>query len=969
MLNILHTTEYSKYIKIEDNILYNILNDVSDDILYLSTKYVIKPLISNDKNIQIISEENEKNINSILSNIDVTSLSNKMGISIDKTTCILKSILEYIYKEGINIISYMVSLNNSLINSQDSINVRNLSYDGDYMILYDILKKFEDGDDYNEKYTNSSLIYLFKKYRDYVKVEELRMNILSLKYNQKKEYYNIMSTNYDELEFRISSLNGNIDKLRFYDLILYIYSHKIYDFTVENSKVSYYTNDNYPKGEHVRVTEYIEHNKIIKKYAEIKRRIKKYDIPFEDLNIRLSASNERKISDFDGKLVLIRHRKRYIFTKPEDHKIELTEIREVKDIREVREVKDMKDERKEKLNKDDIEFKHTNNTLDNNIHYEIEIEILKSNPDINHMLGILNYVLNNLVKNEIPVVPKKIQFSHPITPFHELGDISRFVRYEFNSLYPYKQRTDINPINLKKKDIYTLYNYSVTNKLNGVRKQLYFTNNIVYSISSNNISVLHTGLNDKLNGTILECELFKKIHYIFDMPYKEYVYQGRKPIEYRISDILDIYDILPRKLKSIIKVKRHHYKLKDDSKDTIGIKNKTAIVYNIIKNMKEEYNDGIIYTPTYMNMPTYKWKPPHMLTIDFLAVKKGDEYILSVFDMNTGKNVPFVGSKKYPYRHTTIIDEKNMEYIVDGEVSEFEYDHKNNVFIPIRIRYDKNGKSNRLDVALDVWEDINDPITYEYLIKHLPQDIHIMNKNHNIIKNEMIRILATGKTVLDIGSGKGGDLMKYYNNYVTKLYMIEPNEKNVYELKRRLNDNYSIDHHNFKTKIILEKGENYDRLSKILSREREKFDVLSMFFSLTFFFETENKLRSLVNVIDFFLKDGGYFIGTVMDGEKVALALQNIDEIKTNEYVITKKYDKIELNNIGYGKKIYIQMYNSRTLNGQYEYLVDMKELMRLLKEKHIYSCGIDVFEQSKKYTKETRFFSSLNKTFVFQKN
>ena len=97
----------------------------------------------------------------------------------------------------------------------------------------------------------------------------------------------------------------------------------------------------------------------------------------------------------------------------------------------------------------------------------------------------------------------------------------------------------------------------------------------------------------------------------------------------------------------------------------------------------------------------------------------------------------------------------------------------NNKFSPRIVRYNKL-YPNSLEVALDNWKDINDPVTVETMEG---KDLDLVFTYHNRVKKSLYDY-AKGKTLLDIGSGKGGDIKKWKNANFTHIVAVEPNSDN-----------------------------------------------------------------------------------------------------------------------------------------------------------------------------------------------
>jgi SAM-dependent methyltransferase len=231
----------------------------------------------------------------------------------------------------------------------------------------------------------------------------------------------------------------------------------------------------------------------------------------------------------------------------------------------------------------------------------------------------------------------------------------------------------------------------------------------------------------------------------------------------------------------------------------------------------------------------------------------------------------------------------------------------------------------------------------------------------NDIKRKMIETVK-GKTVVDIGAGVGGDLFKYSKTGVKQLFLIEPSETNIKEMKERIANNK----HHLKSigdiKILKAGGEEYD---KICSFVNKKVDFVNMFFSLTFFFKNKKMLSNLVETIDCMLGEDGVFMGTVMDGNLVSNELEK-ENIKSSQYEIVKLGEGKGF----YGNEISIDFKDTVTATYQKEYLVYLVELERLLASKGIYLEEIMNFENQdlEKLSPEERFLNSLYSSFVFKR-
>ena len=209
-------------------------------------------------------------------------------------------------------------------------------------------------------------------------------------------------------------------------------------------------------------------------------------------------------------------------------------------------------------------------------------------------------------------------------------------------------------------------------------------------------------------------------------------------------------------------------------------------------------------------------------------------------------------------------------------------------------------------------------------------------KAANEIKRNLINRYCKEKTVLDIGSGKGGDLNKYDSVNVKKVYLTEPNEENIKELKERINST------SVKNKSVRENigGEESDKIKTVIN---EKVDVVNMFFVLSFFYSKKEMLEKLVDTIDNSLKEDGYFITTFLDGLRISKILQVEPKLITPCYSVkTVDYDQKRI----YGNEITIDLKGTPTATLQTEWLIYINELARLLSTRGIYIEEIKEFNE-----------------------
>lgn len=407
-------------------------------------------------------------------------------------------------------------------------------------------------------------------------------------------------------------------------------------------------------------------------------------------------------------------------------------------------------------------------------------------------------------------------------------------------------------------DIFTKkgYSYQVTNKLDGERCYLLFINDQVFSIQNdivNFVCMIEQEEEKEEKYSIVDTEKFMDKYYFFDC----YVYKGKTVYHSLLSDRLKYASLLAKTNTNLFVMKEFSQLLAKQTRD-------------LLLTLNREENDGIIYTPEnpLLNLPIYKWKFPEKMSIDFKVEKfgqKGEIYKLFVGD--EAGVIPFLIDKK----QALYISKDKLD---DGGIYEFTYNKENQKFVLLRQRKDKKSPNFKF-TAIDVWKDIQDPFTEEKL-KDLFRPLHFMRKYHNQIKREMINEFCRDKKILDLGIGNGGDLPKYKDANTISVIGVEPYDKNYKELLNRLEEDKKLKKRNMDIpfKLVQTQAQNTQLIDENVGIDG--VDIVSSFFSLSFFFFSDkpNDLSQLVQTISQNLKEGGYFIGTTIDGERTKELLE-----------------------------------------------------------------------------------------------
>lgn len=239
---------------------------------------------------------------------------------------------------------------------------------------------------------------------------------------------------------------------------------------------------------------------------------------------------------------------------------------------------------------------------------------------------------------------------------------------------------------------------------------------------------------------------------------------------------------------------------------------------------------------------------------------------------------------------------------------------------------------------------IEDPIELSTL---LGTNIKLMRKYHNVIKRELFDE-SPGKYLLDLGSGRGGDINKIQK--YEKIIAVEPNTEHIIKLVELAKKIFELPEIRIITKmseldnisnssrdkiiILNTKAEDYDFITSAVHKFFGKADVITMMLSLSFFWKNETILQSLVKTVSDNLAVGGVFSYITIDGEKVKQTFDPIikgpiiEELNLNNGDIMMKYIKTN----GFSNELRVKY--KGTIVGddeeQIEYLVMLDNLRQL---------------------------------------
>lgn len=212
--------------------------------------------------------------------------------------------------------------------------------------------------------------------------------------------------------------------------------------------------------------------------------------------------------------------------------------------------------------------------------------------------------------------------------------------------------------------------------------------------------------------------------------------------------------------------------------------------------------------------------------------------------------------------------------------------------------------------------------------------LEVFREQYNKAKRRLINEYSKDRVVLDIGFGKGGDIDKYVRSNTKELFGIEPNREYTDEFFKKRSGTHR-DWIQKNVKIINTTGQDIEQIHKFLGGR--KMDTINMFFSLSFFYKTQQDLRNLARTIGTTLSENGHFVGGYLDGNKIQ---DRLTSEFMNKRIIQTCYEIIGVNvdsEKRFNQEIIFNMKESNTATTQTEYLIYLEELERELAVYDIY--------------------------------
>jgi hypothetical protein len=240
-----------------------------------------------------------------------------------------------------------------------------------------------------------------------------------------------------------------------------------------------------------------------------------------------------------------------------------------------------------------------------------------------------------------------------------------------------------------------------------------------------------------------------------------------------------------------------------------------------------------------------------------------------------------------------------------------------------------------------------------------------MRRFHNNVKRQLYdKYTKNIDKLLDLACGKGGDLDKWVSNNIKYVVGYDIDEKSILEAQRRVRD--------YKSSINTQVELYVKDLSKNVIDGNKDCDVVTSMFAFHYFFETEETFNTIMKSIDNNLKEGGYFMGAMFDGESLKSVLRNGDyklsdngEVKFNINVYKSLTDNV------FGNKIGVYLKDTVLDEPMDEYVVYFDKFVDIMKVRGYELIDTRMFNELDKNSKLNdieKGVSYLNRYFVFKR-
>ena len=163
---------------------------------------------------------------------------------------------------------------------------------------------------------------------------------------------------------------------------------------------------------------------------------------------------------------------------------------------------------------------------------------------------------------------------------------------------------------------------------------------------------------------------------------------------------------------------------------------------------------------------------------------------------------------------------------------------------------------------------------------------------HNEVKSRVIQkyvSLSNGTSVLDIGTGRGGDMHKWFKHGLKNVVGIDVSKQYITEAIKRYNSNRYMRGSNYR--FYYTASENM--FTKYLAAIKcpLHFDVVTCMFALHYFCKTSEMLTDILSQVANVLPENGHFVCVAPLGEHIMNKLTESSTYKTNAFMVERRFE------------------------------------------------------------------------------
>lgn len=186
----------------------------------------------------------------------------------------------------------------------------------------------------------------------------------------------------------------------------------------------------------------------------------------------------------------------------------------------------------------------------------------------------------------------------------------------------------------------------------------------------------------------------------------------------------------------------------------------------------------------------------------------------------------------------------------------------------------------------------------------MSSQVNNMRTFHNNVKMFLLRkyvFKCNCKYLLDIGSGRGGDIFKYDRCNINTVIGLDIDNDYINEAYSRMSKSKFKGYRNYLFLLINQNETSIFHKLHSFYNIKYYYKIISCQFALHYFFQNTSKLQNLCLDINNLLDYNGFFIGTVLDGDKVRdCFLHNKSSTYSNKsIVIDSLFDLSQPKSIG----------------------------------------------------------------------